>query len=108
MTGVAIHHMAPADLAVAVRLHTVALLVGAAAPGLAQDVAPGGGNEGVRDARSGGDPWSHGPRRISAPAARKMSRSRCSSPRQRRSAQALARWPIACSTSARSPGLQRL
>ena len=47
------------------------------------------------------------PRQISTPAARKTSRTRYSSPRQRRSAQAPARWPIACSTSARSPACKR-
>jgi AMP-binding enzyme len=48
------------------------------------------------------------PRQTSAPAARKTSRSRYSNPRQRRNDQALARWPIACSTSARSPACTRL
>jgi hypothetical protein len=48
------------------------------------------------------------PRQTSAPAARKTSRTRYSRPRQRRSAQAPARWPIDCSTSARSPAWQRL
>jgi hypothetical protein len=48
------------------------------------------------------------PRQTSAPAARNTSRTRYSNPRQRRSAHALARWPIACSTSARSPAGTRL
>ena len=51
---------------------------------------------------------SHRPKQTSAPAARYTSRTRYSSPRQRRNPHALARWPIACSTSARSPAWQRL
>src|SRR6266511_3568839 len=51
---------------------------------------------------------SHRPSHTSAPAAQKTSRTRYTSPRQRRNAQALARWPIDCSTSARSPACRRL
>jgi Phage integrase family len=42
-----------------------------------------------------GDPGSHRPRQMRAPAARLASRTRYNSPRPRRSAQALARWPEA-------------
>jgi DDE domain len=55
-----------------------------------------------------GNRWSHRPRLTSAAAARKTSRTRNSSPRQRRNDQALPRCPIDCSTSARSPAWQRL
>ena len=43
-----------------------------------------------------------------APATRQTSRTRSSSPRRRRSAQAVARCPIACSTSARRSAWPRL
>jgi SNF2 family DNA or RNA helicase len=65
-------------------------------------------NEGVRDALHVGTRWTQRPRHTSAAAARYTLRTRCRSPRQRRSAHALARWPIACSTSARSPACTRL
>src|SRR6266511_5741993 len=66
-------------------------------------------NQGVRDALDHvGTRCSQRPRQISAPAALKTSRTRCSSPRQRRSAQAPASWAIDCSTSARSPACRRL
>jgi hypothetical protein len=55
-----------------------------------------------------GSRWSQRPRHTSTPAARKTSRTRYSSARQRRSDQALASWAIACSTSARSPAWRRL
>jgi hypothetical protein len=63
---------------------------------------------GIRDAFQVGTRWSQRPRHTSAPAARYTSRTRYSSPRQRRNAHAPASWPIACSTSARSPARTRL
>ena len=66
-------------------------------------------SQGVRDALDHvGTRCSQRPRQISAPAARKTSRTRYRSPRQRRSAQAPASWAIDCSTSARSPACRRL
>jgi hypothetical protein len=64
-------------------------------------------NEGFRDVLHVGTRCSQRPRQISVPAARKTPRARYSSPRQRRNDQALARWAIDCSTSARNPACRR-
>jgi hypothetical protein len=55
-----------------------------------------------------GTRWSHWPGADQRPGSAETLRTRQNRPRHRRNDQALARWPIACSTSARSPAWQRL